>query len=215
MTSSPINNCSLTTSILFSILFAGLLLVGNLLTVPVIAAPSTSELADPPTLIKHLRTSLHSSDTMHRQNALVDVVLLSACQASCTVRFESIPNMVLRVENESGVGTAVDLDALAPDLIAIYRNSRFEDGEHLLALAALIHIDNREAFVQLIHDSTVRPYQQSQRVRRVTQLSLAAHYREMYPELMTTSNRNNGFSIEDVDRAEALRVKRAKKGILN
>ena len=221
MISSPINTSIPITSRLLFIFVAGLLLAGNPLIAPVSAAPSTSELsalelsaseaADPPTLVNHLRASLHSRDAVHRQNALMDVVIMSACQASCTVQFRSIPNNVLHIENEAGVGTAVDLDALAPDLLAVYRNSRVNDGEHLLALAALINIDNRATLVQLIHDSTVRPYQQSQRIRRVTQLSLAAHYRGQYPELITTTNRNNSFSIEDVDRAEALRVKQAKK----
>ena len=226
MISSPINTSIPITSRLLFIFVAGLLLAGVLLTIPVVAVPvvaapsaselSTSEAADPPTLVKHLRASLHARDATHRQNALVDVVVLSACQASCIVQLRSISNRMLRIDNESGVGTAVDLDALATDLMAVYRNNRFDDGEHLLALAALINIDNRNALVQLIHDSTVRPYQQSQRVRRVTQLSLAAHYRGLYPELMTTANRNNSFSIADVDRAEARRAKKsARKDALN
>lgn len=188
-----------------------LALAGTLLGAPLAAAPlSDWSPPDPPSLIKHLRTEISSNDAARQQNALLDVIVLSKCEASCTVTFLSIPDKMLRVENESGAGTAIDLDALVPDLMKAYRSGP-ADGHRLLALSALINIGNDKALEQLATESSDRSSQQSDRVTKTTQRSLAAFYLEKYPELTERAMRNKTFSIEDVRRAETVRVKLAKK----
>lgn len=186
-----------------------LALAGTLLGAPLAAAP-LSAFSDPPSLLKHLRTEMSSNDATRQQNALLDVIVLSKCEASCTISFLSIPDKMLRVENESGVGTAIDLDALVPDLMKAYRSGP-ADGHRLLALSALINIGSDEALEQLATESSDRSSQQSNRVNKTTQRSLAAFYLEKYPELTERAMRNKTFSIEDVRRAETVRVKLAKK----
>ena len=117
---------------------------------------------------------------------------------------------MFRVENESGAGTAIDLDALVPDLMKAYRSGP-ADGHRLLALSALINIGNTRALEQLATDSSDRSSQQSGRVNSATQRALVAHYLEMYPELTERAMRNMTFSIEDAQRAETVRGKLAKK----
>jgi hypothetical protein len=184
-------------------------LTTSLLGAPLIAAP-LSVLLDPPSLIKHLRAELGSRDAMRQQNALIDVIMLSKCEASCTVNFHSIPDKMLRVENESGVGTAMDLEALVPDLMTAYRSGP-ADGHRLMALSALVNIGNASALEQLATESSDRSSQQTSRVNKTTQRSLAAFYLERYPELRKKMERSQTFSIEDVRRAEGVRVKLAKK----
>ena len=184
-------------------------LTGSLLGAPLVAAP-LSALPDPPSLIKHLRAELGSKDAMRQQNALIDVIMLSKCEASCTVNFHSIPDKMLRVENESGAGTAMDLDALVPDLMNAYRSGP-ADGHRLMALSALVNIGNASALEQLAAESSDRSSRQSSRVNKTTQRSLAAFYLEMYPELIEKMGRSQTFSIEEVRRAEGVRVRLAKK----
>jgi hypothetical protein len=186
-------------------------LTAGLLAAPLVATPLSDGFSpDPPSIIKHLRTEIGSKDAMRQQYALIDVIVLSKCEASCTVNFLSIPDKMLRVENESGAGTAIDLEALVPDLMRAYRTGP-ADGHRLLALSALINIGNERAFEQLAAESSDRSSQQSNRVNKATQRSLAAYYLEKYPELTKKMGRSQTFSIEDVRRAEGLRVRLAKK----
>jgi len=184
-------------------------LTAGLVAVPLVAGPLSFD-PDPPSLIKHLRAEIGSKDAMRQQNALIDVIVLSKCEASCTVNFLSIPDKMLRVENESGVGSAMDLNALVPDLMKAYRSGP-ADGHRLLALSALINVGNSKALEQLATESSDRSSQQSKRVNKATQRSLAAFYLEKYPELSKRMGRAMTFSIEDVRRAESVRVKLAKK----
>jgi len=186
-----------------------LVVAGSLLGTTLLAAP-LSPTPDSPSLIKHLRAEIGSRDAMRLENALMDVVMLSLCETSCTVNFRSIPDKMLRVENESGVGTAMDLDALVPDLLTAYRSGP-SDGHRLLALSALINIGNATALEQLVDESSDRSSPQSKRVNRATQRSLAAFYLEKYPELTERTARNMSFSLDDVRRAETIRVRLAKK----
>ena len=165
--------------------------------------------------MKHLRAGLNAKDVMRRQTALQDVIRLSTCQASCTVAFHSMPNRVLHIENEAGVGTAVDLHTLVPDLMNIYHNSQVEEGEQIMALSALLNIGNRMALDQLVEDSAVRSYRQSPRVRKITQHSLVSYYLALYPELERKAIDKKTFSIEDVNRAEARQIREAKKSKTN
>ena len=192
-----------------------LALAGSLLGAPLAAAAPVwgPPAQDPPTLIQHLQTEIGSKDARRQENALIDVIMLSRCEASCTVDFLSIPDKMLRVENESGVGRTMDLDALVPDLMKAYRTSPVggHDGHRLLALHALINVGNATALEQLVADSSDPSSRQSDRVNKETQRSLAAFYLAKYPELAERATRNMTFSLNDVRRAETVRVKLAKK----
>lgn len=177
---------------------AGLFTAGPLL------AQST---ATPPTLIKHLRTELNSKDQARQERALVDVITLANCPASCTVALQSRTARPLRIENETGAGSVVDLDALVPDLLRAYRRGP-ADGHKLLALAALINIGNDTGLEQLIAEKDA----QNATVQKNTDMSLAAFYFAKYPELMEKSIRRQTLSLDDVQRAEVLRLRTAKKG---
>lgn len=189
---------------------AGLVLAvaGTLLAVPLVAASAPLLLAgDPPSLVKHLRAELQSNDARRVENALIDVVSLASCTSTCTVSLRSAEEKRIRIENETNTGAALDLSALGPDLLAAYRSGP-ADGHRLLALSALINIGNDKALAQLLEDGE---FSQSDRVNRETQMSLAYYYLTMYPELVERAERKKTFSIEDVQRAEAVRVKLAKK----
>ena len=191
-----------------------LALAGSLLGAPLAAAPVLGATAqDPPTLTEHLRTEIGSQDALRQENALMDVIMLSRCEASCTVDFFSIPDKTLHVENESGVGRIMDLNALVPDLMKAYRTSPVggHDGHRLLALSALINIGNAASLEQLATDSSDPSSRQSDWVNRNTQRSLVGFYLAKYPELAEQITRNNTFSVQDVRRAEGARVRLAKK----
>lgn len=191
----------------------GALLLGALVLLPQSAAataPTQAETtvlspSDPPTLIKHLRTELNARDARRQEKALIDVIALAGCTDTCTVSLVSAGEKMLRMQNETGTGSAVDLDALIPDLIEAYRSGP-ADGNRLLALSALINVGNETALERLIDEKE----QQDTRVQKATDRSLAAFYFEKYPELTEGSLRRRSLSIEDVQRAKALRLKAVK-----
>lgn len=180
---------------------AALLLTGPLF------AQSTS---GPPTLIKHLRAEINSNDAMRQSNALVDVITLAGCTSTCTVGLHSIENRKLRIENDTEMGAVVDFDALAPDIMEVYRTGS-SDGHRLLALSALIKIGNETTLEQLVNEGTSASNRQSTRVSQQTQRSIATYYLEKYPELIERAKRKKTFSLDDVRRAEGVRVKVARK----
>lgn len=186
-----------------------LALLGLLFVVPSVSgAPFLNRVStDPPTLIKHLRTDLQSRNASTREAALIDVIALANCTSTCTIALRSVDEKRIRIENASGKGTVVDLTVLVPDLIETYRTGPV-DGHRLLALSALIHVGNETALEQLIGESA----RQSDRVERGTHRMLVAHYLSRYPELAEAVTRTKTLSIEEVWRAEALRVKAAKRG---
>jgi hypothetical protein len=186
-----------------------LALLGLLFAVPSVSgAPYLTWVStDPPTLIKHLRTDLQSRESSKREAALIDVIALANCTSTCTIALRSVDEKRIRIENASGKGAVVDLSVLVPDLIETYRTGP-ADGHRLLALSALIHVGNEKALEQLIGESA----RQSDRVERATHRTLVAHYLSRYPELEETVTRARTLSIEEVWRAEALRVKAAKRG---
>lgn len=169
-------------------------------------AVAQSSADSPPTLVKHLRSELQSKDSMRRQLALLDVNALVHCRATCTISLRSIQDKRIRIENETGMGSVVDLDALIPDLLESYRSGP-ADGHRLLALSALLHVGNEKALERLIDEGA----SQSAKLERATHHGLASFYLEKYPELTERALRTSRLSMDDVTRAKALRVKKAKK----
>lgn len=191
-----------------SLLRSILLLAGLLLGIGLLAAPaqSVAQSTDgPPTLITHLRSELQAKDPMRRQLALLDVNTLAHCTGSCTVSLRSIQDKKIRIENETGMGSVVDLEALVPDLLESYRRGP-ADGHRLLALSALLHVGNEKGLERLIDEGAF----QSDHVRQATQRGLAAFYLEKYPELTERTLRTKRLSLDDVTRAKALRMKKVK-----
>jgi hypothetical protein len=184
---------------------AGLALsLAGLLTAGPLFAQST---ATPPTLIKHLRTELNSKDGDRQERALVDVIALANCPASCVVALQSRTDQTLRIENETGTGSVVDLDGLVPDLLRAYRQGP-ADGHRLLALTALINVGNDAGLEQLIDEKDV----QNAKVQHTTNKRLAAFYFAKYPEIVEKTMRGRVLSLDDVHRAESRRLRAAKRG---
>ena len=184
-----------------------LVLAGLMAASPLGAGPLLAQSqAERPTLIKHLRTELRSKDDVRQERALIDVIALAGCQASCTVALQSKPSKALQIENETGTGNVIDLEVLTPDILRAYRNGS-ADGYRLLALSALINIGGETAIDKLVGEKET----QNSRVRRVTDMSLAAFYFAKYPELMERSTRNRTLSLDDVEQARVLRLRAAKR----
>lgn len=185
-----------------------LALVAGLLALPASAAQPVSvpTEADPPTLVKHLSEHLQSRNPSMREAALLDVITLADCTSRCTVSLVSAEKKMLQIQNDTGLGTIVDLDRLVPDLIKTYRSGP-ADGHRLLALAALIKIGNEKALEQIVTESS----NASSTVDRATQRNLAAFYLEKYPELWDKTRRTRILTIEDVQRAKSTRVRVAAR----
>jgi hypothetical protein len=189
-------------SFLLPVLFfsAGLLAASS----PTAAAQGTDEA--PPSLIQHLRQDLQSESAEKRNDALVDIVSLANCADACTVSLRSIDKKKITIEDETGTGGVVELNALVPDLLETYRSGP-ADGHRLLALSALVTIGNEAALEQLIDEGDG----QSEAVNRTTQRSLAAFYLAKYPELLNRTLKTRRLSLDDVRRAKTLRVRQMKK----
>lgn len=147
-------------------------------------------------LIDHLHAELRSKDALRRQNALRDVMALAACPASCTVSFRSLPGKTLRIENEMGVGSVLDLSALASDVSRIYYRDR-NDEARLQALDALLSIGNDRSLERLIE----RPARSSAHVHKMTQRGVARYFMDKYPTLKKQGLSRGTFSLDDVKRA--------------
>lgn len=182
-----------------------LLLGAGLLAIP---GPTATAQDTPPSLIQHLRNNLRSDDAVQRESALVDIIALASCANSCTVAFRSIDEKKLTIANETGTGHVVELNALVPDLLEAYRSGP-ADGHRLLALSALINIGNEKALERLIDEGA----RQSKETNRATQRSLAAFYLAKYPELLERTMKTNRLSMDDVYRAQALRVRQMNKNL--
>lgn len=172
-----------------------------------VAVPGQTATAQdaPPSLIQHLRSSLHSDNAEQRSNALVDVIALAGCSEACTVSLGSVEEKKLTINNETGTGAVVELNALVPDLLEVYRTGP-TDGHRLLALTALINIGNETALERLIDEGA----SQTEEMNRATQKTLAAFYLEKYPELAERTMKTKRLSVDDVRRAKALRLREAK-----
>lgn len=192
------------TSSLSCLLAVALLLGTGFLTPSQAVAQSSDD--GPPTLVKHLRSGLQSGDDVEQQAALLDIVALANCPASCTIPLQSIQGKEIRIGNEAEAGSVMDLDALVPDLIKTYWRGP-TDGHRLLALSALLYIGNERAFEQLIENGE----EQSPAMEKTMHRQLASFYLENYPELTDRTVRTRQLSLDDVARAKALRVKKMKK----
>lgn len=196
----------MTTTRLYAPLFiVGVLLSTSLFLLPGGAAAQMSTDSSP-TLVEHLRSELTSKDQGRHERALLDVIALANCPATCTLSLHSIQNQTLRIENETGRGAVVDLNTLVPDLLASYRRGP-ADGHRLLALSALLNIGNEKALEQLLEQGG----SQSAHVETTTHRSLVTFYLEKYPELRDRVARKRELSLQDVRRAKAVRVRMAKK----
>jgi len=182
--------------------FTGLLLGAALLVLPLEAIAQDDSR---PTLVKHLRNELKAKDAERRHMALMDINTLAHCGESCTVNLQTVQGKQIRIESETGAGSVVDLDGLIPDLLESYRRGP-ADGHRLLALSALLHIGNEKALERLIEEETP----QSEGVKRATQRGLASFYLTKYPELMERAMRTRQLSLDDVARAKAYRMRKAK-----
>jgi len=183
--------------ILIAVLFsAGLLLVPT--------QTATAQMSDdrPPSLIQHLRSDLESNDALRRENALVDIIGLASCPNTCTISFRSIEEKKLRIQNETGTGTVVELTALIPDLLEAYRSGP-ADGHRLLALSALINIGDEKSLERLIDEGA----RQSKAMNQATHKSLVAFYLAKYPELTERTMKTKRLSLSDVHRAKVVRVR--------
>jgi hypothetical protein len=186
------------------LLVVSLLLAGGLfLSVPSVAQSSMDA---PPTLIEHLRSDIEGNDAVQRESALMDVIALATCPETCTVDFRSINEKKLTIANETGTSHVLDLNVLVPDLVKAYRSGP-DDGHRLLALTALINIGNEKGLEQLIDQGA----RQSERTNRITQRSLLWYYMDKYPELYEQTMNTKQLSMDDVRRAEVVRVKHVKK----
>jgi hypothetical protein len=118
----------------------------------------------------------------------------------------SAQGKTLRIENETGVGAAVDLNRLTPELLQAYRRSDMQDGLRLLALSALINVGNEKAIESLVQN----PSSGSERVQRESNKILVAFFLEEYPELLDGAEKRQTFSLDDVEKVRALRLKRVR-----
>ncbi|MFP4229475.1 MAG: hypothetical protein ACLFTE_11705 [Salinivenus sp.] len=162
---------------------------------PTVTTPSLS-------LIDYLRTELRAKDDARRQNALTDIMALASCSASCTVSFRSFPGHTVRIENETGMGSVVDLTALLRDVERVYRRDR-SDEVRLQALDALIGIGNEPTLERLINS----PASSSSHVAKHTQRKLVGFYLDRYPELNDRAFQRGTFSLDDI---ETVRLQRKR-----
>lgn len=160
------------------------------------------------TIVEHLRAEIRSKDLRRSERALVDIVALSNCSASCQIQFQSLPDRMIRIDNETGAGAAMDLSALVPDLLRTYRSGP-SDGHRLLALSALLAIGHEPSLESLTENPTVV----SDRVARATRNGLVAFYLARYPELMERALRTGTVFLDDVRIARA-REERAQRRLM-
>jgi len=161
---------------------------------------------DPPTLIQHLRSELQQKDPVRREYALMDVIALANCPTSCTLSLNSVQGKQIKIENNDGAGSVVDLTALLPALLDTYRKGP-ADGYRLMALSALVRIGDEKTLERLASERGT----QSKAMSEQTSRSLAAFYLAKYPELEKGLSRTGRLSVRDVEKAKAVRVRLARK----
>ena len=195
-----------------ALLLGGSLLVTVLVTgSPAYAASSSGKEAPlvqtTPPLIEHLRTELRARDWDRQERALVDVVALATCQASCSVQLQSMPGKTVR----GSADLSADLLGLGPDLLRAYRTSP-SDGHRLLVLSALMNVSDEASLDALIEN----PGPVSNKQARTTQRHVRSFYLERYPELRYQARRTGILSLDDVkiarDRHERIQRREARKG---
>jgi len=194
------------------VIFLALLLIGGLTNagtaVAISLAPSSPVLS---TLSEHLRSELRSMDATRQERALIDVVALSQCTASCTIKMSSLPMRKIRIDNDTGAGSVANLTILTPVLTRIYRVGP-TDELRLLALSALLNIGDETSLDAVVeHVASVSP-----RVKTVTHRGLSTFFLTKYPELNMRISRNGTLALDDIHvaraRAERQMRKQAKRG---
>jgi len=194
------------------VIFLALLLIGGLTNagtaVAISLAPSSPVLS---TLSEHLRSELRSMDATRQERALIDVVALSQCTASCTIKMSSLPMRKIRIDNDTGAGSVANLTILTPVLTRIYRVGP-TDELRLLALSALLNIGDETSLDAVVeHVASVSP-----RVKTVTHRGLSTFFLTKYPELNMRISRNGTLALDDIHvaraRAERQMRKQARRG---
>ena len=194
------------------VIFLALLLIGGLTNagtaVAISPVPSSPALS---TLSEHLRSELRSMDATRQERALIDVVALSQCTASCTIKMSSLPMRKIRIDNDTGAGSVANLTILTPVLTRIYRVGP-TDELRLLALSALLNIGDETSLDAVVeHVASVSP-----RVKTVTHRGLSTFFLTKYPELNMRMSRNGTLALDDIHvaraRAERQMRKQARRG---
>jgi len=194
------------------VIFLALLLIGGLTNagtaVAISPVPSSPALS---TLSEHLRSELRSMDATRQERALIDVVALSQCTASCTIKMSSLPMRKIRIDNDTGAGSVANLTILTPVLTRIYRVGP-TDELRLLALSALLNIGDETSLDAVVeHVASVSP-----RVKTVTHRGLSTFFLTKYPELNMRISRNGTLALDDIHvaraRAERQMRKQARRG---
>lgn len=194
------------------VIFLALLLIGGLTNagtaVAISPLPSSPALS---TLSEHLRSELRSMDATRQERALIDVVALSQCTASCTIKMSSLPMRKIRIDNDTGAGSVANLTILTPVLTRIYRVGP-TDELRLLALSALLNIGDETSLDAVVeHVASVSP-----RVKTVTHRGLSTFFLTKYPELNMRISRNGTLALDDIHvaraRAERQMRKQARRG---
>lgn len=185
-----------------------LLVIPNLWAAP---GPSPSELQfaeDPPTLVGHLRTELRAKTTTRQEQALADVISLSGCFASCTVQLQSLGQQSIRlqIDNTTGVGPLLDLNALNPDLLRIYHTGKTDEAR-LMALSAIMGLGNETTIESLVNT----PSSQSARVGDITHRVVVQFFVNAYPELLKNGQKLRTVSMDEVAELRAERVRQARR----
>ena len=150
-------------------------------------------------------------DATRQERALIDVVALSQCTASCTIKMSSLPMRKIRIDNDTGAGSVANLTILTPVLTRIYRVGP-TDELRLLALSALLNIGDETSLDAVVeHVASVSP-----RVKTVTHRGLSTFFLTKYPELNMRISRNGTLALDDIHvaraRAERQMRKQARRG---
>jgi len=158
------------------------------------SAPASATALVPPTpgrtLVDYLRGEIRSDDPTRREHALMDVVTLVNCRDYCVLQLMSFPGKTLRIHNDADFGSVIDVSALAPDLVWVYRVGP-TDGLRLLALAGLLYIGDEASLEHLLTASMLvsSPY-----VRRTTHRYITDFFVARYPVLERQARRTRVLS---------------------
>jgi hypothetical protein len=124
---------------------------------------------------------------------MMDVIVLANCPLACTVRLLSFPTKVIHVYSDPDFGSVIDVSALVPDLVWVYRTGS-TDGMRLLALAALLHIGDEASLEDLLFG----PADVSPRVAVDSRKHIISFFLGLYPDLKEGVTRTGRLSQRDL-----------------
>jgi hypothetical protein len=104
----------------------------------------------------------------------------------------------IRIDNDTGVGSVVDLTALAPDLTRIYRIGP-TDEFRILALSALLNMGHEKGLETLISNIDLV----SPRVQKITHGGVSTFFLAKYPALTEQISRSGTLSLDAIQVARA------------